>query len=59
VEKNNLVEPISAYHQDCPTCGSKLFPVVHENIDKNNTEESKADKECHCCGKKYMVLFGC
>ncbi len=59
MEKNNLVEPISAYHQDCPTCGSKLFPVVQENIDKNNTEESKADKECHCCGKKYMVLFGC
>ena len=59
MENNILVEPISAYHKECPSCGSKLFPVVRENVDQNDSEESKADKECHCCGKKYMVLFGC
>ncbi|NSW81590.1 hypothetical protein CL650_004405 [bacterium] len=59
IENLNVVEPISAYHKECPTCGAKLFPVVHEKIDKNDPEESKADKVCHCCGKKFMVLFGC
>ena len=59
IDNLNVVEPISAYHKECPTCGAKLFPVVHENIDKNDPEESKADKVCHCCGKKFMVLFGC
>ena len=44
IDNLNVVEPISAYH---------------ENIDKNDPEESKADKVCHCCGKKFMVLFGC
>ncbi len=62
----NLVEPISAYHKDCPECGSVLFPVSSETRDKLDpdsselhSEEKKADKECHCCGKKFMVLFGC
>ena len=59
IKNLNVVEPISAYHKECPTCGAKLFPVVHEKIDKNDPEESKADKVCHCCGKKFMVLFGC
>ena len=59
IDNLNVVEPISAYHKECPTCGAKLFPVVHEKIDKNDPEESKADKVCHCCGKKFMVLFGC
>lgn len=59
MEKIKLVEPISAYHKECPSCGSKLFPVVHEDLDKDDSEDSKADKECHCCGKKFMVLFGC
>jgi transcriptional regulator NrdR family protein len=59
VEQIKIVEPISAYHKECPNCGSKLFSVVHERLNKDDSEESKADKVCHCCGKKFMVLFGC
>jgi ribosomal protein S27AE len=59
VENLNLVEPISAYHKFCPQCGSALFPISSDSRDKLNSEETKADKECHCCGKKFMVLFGC
>ena len=59
MENLDLVEPISAYHKECPNCGSTLFPVLSEKGNELNSEEVKADKECHCCGKKFMVLLGC
>ena len=59
LEISTLWHGVTEKMTECPTCGAKLFPVVHEKIDKNDPEESKADKVCHCCGKKFMVLFGC
>ena len=60
-----MIEPISAYHINCTNCGSKLFPVDPESTNSSDgkttgePEDRKADKQCHCCGKKFMVLFGC
>ena len=41
----------------CFRCG-KWDAFVLENNDKNS-ETEKPDKECHCCGKKFIILFGC
>ena len=65
MDKFEVVEPISAYHVNCTNCGSKLFPISNNSSsasdeeDASIAEDKKADKECHCCGKKFMVLFGC
>ena len=52
-----ILEPISAYHKECPHCGASLFPVSHN--DQYDNKDEKPDKVCHCCGKKFIVLFGC
>ena len=58
MDSSPKIEPISAFHKDCPHCGSSLFPVSNQT-EENNDGEEKPDKECHCCGKKFIVLFGC
>ena len=55
--KKQVLEPISAYHKECPHCGSSLFSVSHN--DQYDDKDEKPDKVCHCCGKKFIVLFGC
>ena len=52
-----ILEPISAYHKECPHCGAALFPVSQN--DHYDDKDEKPDKVCHCSGKKFIVLFGC
>ena len=55
--KKQVLEPISAYQKECPHCGAALFPVSQN--DYYDDKHEKPDKVCHCCGKKFIVLFGC
>ena len=59
MDNSSKIEPISAYHKDCPHCGSPLFAVNYTNDNDKNSGTQKPDKECHCCGKKFIILFGC
>ena len=57
MDSSSKIEPISAFHKDCPHCGSSLFPVSNQT-EENNDGEEKPDKECHCCGKKiYYIIW--
>ena len=52
-----ILEPISAYHKECPHCGAALFPVSQN--DHYDDKDEKPDKVFHCCGKKFIERFGC